>query len=68
MELIDYIRAMMWIIGGATALIALAVGAILAYHWKNYSTDAHAGKIAIALYTGVALFLMFAMFAMTPAF
>jgi hypothetical protein len=68
MEVIDYVRAAMWIIGAVTSLTAIAVGIILAHHWRSYSMEQGHARIALAAYALVSLLLIIGMFAMTPAF
>lgn len=50
-----------------SALFALVLGLILAYHWEKFAMNAYVSRMAILIYTCVTFVLLAAMAALIPA-
>jgi hypothetical protein len=62
MDALELVRVSMWIIGTATALVAIGLGIILSYHWTKYSGSPYTAKLSILVYFGGIAGLLAAMF------
>lgn len=67
MEVLEYLRTSMWIVGAATTIVTIGLGVILGYHWKRYAGNAASARIFIGIYCTVALVLLLVMFGSIPA-
>ena len=66
MDALEAIKVAMWIILISTALVTVAYGAILYYHWTRYSGDTRVTSLTLTTYTGVSIVLILCMLGSIP--
>ena len=59
---------LLWILSAAAALLAVALGAILAFHWFRYAMNPPLALIAILTYGAVCFSLILVLFAAATAY
>lgn len=58
---------LLWVIFGATSVLSVSLGGLLAYHWFRYGMNRPVALTAMLIYGGITLVLISSLFASTIA-
>jgi uncharacterized membrane protein YoaK (UPF0700 family) len=66
MEVLEALKALMWITAISTLIVTVVLGVILAYHWNKYSGNPSVARLSLLVYAVGALIPIFWMFGSIP--